>query len=268
MRSVSGVRDMPGVSLSDGLLSDPGSLSIAVLAVVLTGLSKGGLGGAMALLGTAILSIVVPPVQAAAILLPILVLMDWVSLWSWWGKWDRRTLIYMVPGGVLGIGIGWLTAALVSDDAVRLIVGLVALLFVLRWVFASSAARIAVRPHSRVRAAWWSTIAGYTSFVAHAGGPPYQIYTMPLRATPQVFTATSVLFFAIMNLVKLIPYFALGQLDRANLAVSAALMPLAVVSVLAGAAIVRRMRAEVFYPVMYTMVFLVSLRLLWDGFGL
>lgn len=241
------------------------SLVLACLAVALVGLAKGGLGGAMAIMGMATLSLIVPPVQAAGILLPILLLMDGVSLWSWWKLWDLRLMKAVLPGALLGIAIGWATAAYVSDGAIRLIVGLIALVFVLRWVTASKQARAEPRAHNPRAALIWSTISGYTSFVAHAGGPPYQIYAVPLRLPPAIFTGTSVAVFTIINAVKVIPYFALGQFDTQNLATSAALMPVAFLSTLAGAAIVKRLSAEVFYPIMYVMLSLISVKLIWDG---
>jgi uncharacterized membrane protein YfcA len=108
-------------------------------------------------------------------------------------------------------------------------------------------------------------ISGFTSFVAHAGGPPYQVYALPLRQDPKLYTSTSVVFFAVMNAVKLIPYFALGELDTRNLTAAAALMPVAFIATVAGAAVVKKMRAEVFYPVTYALVFFLSLKLIWDG---
>ena len=240
-------------------------LWIATLAVALVGFAKGGLGGAMAVMGMATMSLAVPPVQAAAILLPILLAMDAVSLWSWWRSWDLRLMRIMLPGAMVGIAIGWATAAFVSDAAIRLIVGAIALLFVLRWATAGRAARAEARPHNPRAAALWSTISGYTSFVAHAGGPPFQIYAVPLRLPPPIYTGTSVAIFAIINAVKVLPYLALGLFPTENLVTSAALMPVAVLATLAGVAVVRRMRAEVFYPVMYVLLSLVALKLIRDG---
>lgn len=245
--------------------TDPWSLTIATLSVALVGFAKGGLGGAMAIMGMATLSMAVPPVQAAAILLPILLLMDAVSLWSWWREWDTRLIRIMLPGAVVGIAIGWATAAMVSDGAIRLIVGAIALLFVLRWATAGKVARAEARPHNPRTAALWSTISGYTSFVAHAGGPPYQIYAVPLRLPPGIYTGTSVAVFSIINAIKVIPYLALGLFSTDNLITSAALMPVAVVATLAGVAVVKRLSAEVFYPIMYAMLALISLKLIWDG---
>jgi uncharacterized protein len=212
------------------------------------------------------LALVISPVQAAAILLPILIVMDIVSLWTWRGMYDRKTLAYLLPGGLLGIAIGWATAAFVTVAMVRLIVGAVALVFFLRWLMLRAGGTDAdPRPQSLWRGTLWGTVSGFTSYVAHAGGPPYQVYAMPLRHAPAVYAGTSVVFFAIINAAKLVPYFALGQFDTTNLTASAALMPIAALATLAGAWVVRRMKPEFFYNFMYTLVFFVALKLIYDG---
>jgi uncharacterized membrane protein YfcA len=244
--------------------SDPLALAAACLAVVLVGLSKGGLGGAMALLGVPLMALAMPPVQAAAILLPILLVMDSVSLWVWRRSWDGTTLKLTLPGALVGIAAGWATAAVVSDAAVRLIVGALTLVFTLRHFLAGGGAA-AARPHRPVAAAFWGAGAGFTSFVAHAGGPPFQMYALPLKLDPARYVGTSVIFFAVVNVVKLAPYFALGQFGMENLAASALLAPLAVVSTAAGAWVVKRVSPGLFYRVMYAAVAVVSLKLIWDG---
>ncbi|PYE88685.1 sulfite exporter TauE/SafE family protein [Phyllobacterium leguminum] len=247
------------------LLADPWFYATALPAVILVGLSKGGLGGAMGQLGVPLMTLVIAPVQAAAIMLPILIVMDVASLWAWRGYRDVKTLKYMLPGGIIGIAIGWLLVAVVTNDMVKLIVGAVAVLFVLRYVLAGAAGRATPKRQNFAAATFWSTIAGFTSFVAHAGGPPYQIYALPLRQDPKIYNGTSVIFFTVMNAVKVIPYFALGQFDATNLSASAVLAPLAFATPLAGAWIVRRMKPEVFYPFIYSMVFLTGMKLVYDG---
>jgi uncharacterized protein len=246
------------------LLTDPWFYAAAIPAVVFVGLSKGGLGG-LGQLGVPFLALVMSPVQSAAIMLPILIVMDMVSLWSWRGWRDMTTLKIMLPGAMLGIFIGYLTAKIVSDDAVTLIVGLIGLWFAIRSIMPNNAARGPGKPHNAPVGGFWGAVAGFTSFVAHAGGAPYQIYTMPLKQDPKLYTGTSTVFFAIVNAVKLIPYFALGQFDATNLSLSAVMFPLAVISTAAGAWIVARMRAEIFYPYMIGMLLLVSAKLTWDG---
>lgn len=241
--------------------------AVAIPAVMLIGLSKGGFGGAMALMGTPLMSLVMPPIQAAAILLPILIAMDMFSLWTWRGQFNGQTLKILLPGAMAGIAFGWAMAAIVTDEAVRFVVGTVAILFVARWLW--RLVRKDERPaeHSFLRGSFWGAVAGFTSFVAHAGGPPFQIYAMPLKYNPRIYTGTSVIFFAVVNAVKLVPYFALGELGEHNLAVSAILLPLAPISTLTGAWLVRRMRTEIFYPFMYAMVAIVGFKLINDGLG-
>jgi uncharacterized protein len=246
------------------LLYDPLFYLAAIPAVIFVGLSKGGLGG-LGQLGVPFIALAVSPVQGAAIMLPILIVMDMVSLWSWRGYRDGATLKYMLPGAVLGIFIGYLTAKIVSDDFVKLIVGLLGLWFALGYIFPRKTVLGAAAQHNGVLGNFWGTVAGFTSFVAHAGGAPYQIYALPLKQDPKIYTGTSTIFFAIVNAVKLVPYFALGQFDATNLSLSAVLFPLAIISTMAGAWIVARLKAKVFYPYMLCMLLLVSLKLTYDG---
>jgi uncharacterized membrane protein YfcA len=248
------------------LFADPLFYVAAVPAVILVGLSKGGLGGSMGFIGVPLMTLAMPPVQAAAILLPILVLMDLVSLWSWRGVYERSILKTMMPGAMIGIAIGWLTATLVTESEIRFILGAVAIVFVGRWLYQQfRRGAVGHASPNAVAAPFWGTVAGFTSFVAHAGGPPYQVYTLPLGLNPKVFTGTSVIFFAVTNAVKLVPYFALGQFDTANLTASAALMPLAPLSTIAGAFVVKRMRPEVFYPFTYATIGMVAVMLVYEG---
>lgn len=247
------------------LLVDPWFYVSAVPAVILVGLSKGGLGGAMALMGVPLMALTVSPVQAAAILLPILIIMDIVSLWTWRGERDPTTLKLMLPGAMLGIGIGWLTAAMVSAGFVRLIVGVVSVAFFLRWIWQKFSALEQAESHNVIKATFWGTVSGFTSFVAHAGGPPYQVYALGLKQSPTLYVGTSVVFFAVMNSIKLIPYFMLGQFDMTNLAASAILAPIAPLATLAGAWAVRRLQPQIFYPLMYGMILLVGMKLVYDG---
>jgi uncharacterized membrane protein YfcA len=251
------------------MLTDFHFFLVAIPAVILVGLSKGGLGGALALMGVPLMALAVPPVQAAAIFLPILVVMDLVALMAW-RKYDhRQTLLMMLPGALVGITLGWAMSSMVSPDAMRLVVATVTILFVLRYFYDTFRARrgheTPAKGQNPVKATIWSTLSGYASFVAHAGGPPFQIYVLPLKLDPKIYTGLSVRFFAIMNAVKLIPYFALGALDATNLTTSAALLPVAMVATFAGAKIVKYMKPSVFYPLMYTMAFFAALKLLWDG---
>ncbi|MCI4663328.1 MAG: sulfite exporter TauE/SafE family protein [Neomegalonema sp.] len=253
--------------LSDApVLADARVFIVAALGVFLVGLGKGGMGGTLGVLGVPTLSFVMPPLQAAALLLPILLSMDAVGLWAWRRYFDRSILRTMIPGALVGIAAAAATASYVSDAAVKLMVGLVAMAYVAR--YAASLIRsqpAAPRRQRPLAAASWGSVAGFTSFVAHAGGPPYQIYTLPLGLDPKLFTGTSVMFFAIVNVIKVAPYIALGELDLDALKSALILSPVAVVSTFAGAAIVKRMHARIFYPLMNAAVLLAGVKMLWDG---
>ena len=244
---------------------------VAIPAVAVVGLSKGGLGGAFALIGVPLLALVMPPLQAAAIFLPILIVMDMVALYSWRKYNDRRTLLILLPGAIIGIALGWATSTYITPDAMRLILGVITILFVLRYAIQTWQSRkgikIQPRPQNAKLATFWGTISGYASFVSHAGGPPFQVYTLPLQLDPKSYTGASVRFFAIINAIKIIPYFALGELDTNNLALSAWLLPVALVSTMLGAWVVRLMKPTVFYPFTYFMALVAGTKLLFDGLG-
>ncbi len=246
------------------MIEDPLFYAAAVPAVLLIGLSKGGFGGAIALLAVPLLSLKISPIQAAGIMLPILICMDMVGLWAWRGTYDKATLIIMIPAAILGIGLGWLTAAYVTDAHIRLIVGLVALSFSLSYFLGGAKAKVA-RAQSWPKGLFWGLMAGFTSFVSHAGGPPYQMYTLPLRMDPRLFAGTAIIFFASVNLVKVVPYFFLGQFNPQNLATSAVLLPLAPLATLAGVKLVKITPQDTFYAITYSAVLIVSFKLIWDG---
>ena len=245
------------------IFATPLMLWVTLLAVGLVGLSKGGLGGAFALAGVPVMSLVMPPVLAAAVLLPILIMMDAVSLWTWRGWRDSSVLKVMIPASLIGVGVAWALAAVTSESMMRLLVGSVALLFVAR---AALGKFIGVAPAYRASTGWfWGAVAGFTSFVAHAGGPLFQIQVLPKKLDPKVYTGTSVIFFAVLNAVKVIPYATLGFFEARVLWSALLMLPLAVVAVRVGAAIIKRMRPEVFYPFTYTMIALVGIKLVYEG---
>jgi len=246
------------------VITDPLFYLVAIPAVLLVGLAKGGFGGALTLVGVPLMAVVISPVTAAAIMLPVLVAMDIVGLVAWRGTFDRRVIAIMLPASFGGVLLGYLTATMVSADGIRLVIGLLALWFAAEW-FWRSRHQLEPRPRKTVKSLSWGAIAGFSSFVSHAGGPPFQVAVMPLRLPPPVYAGTSVLFFASTNAVKLIPYFLLGQFSADNLATSAVLMPLAPVATLAGVWLVRRVDPKAFYWIAYMVLVPVGLKLIVDG---
>ncbi len=243
---------------------DPWFYAAAIPAVVLVGLSKGGFGGTMGMLAVPILTLVISPVQAAGIMLPILVLMDVVALIAYKGRANWQCLSILLPATVVGIGIGWATAAHVDDDFVRLLVGLISIAFVADYLFKGRKQKTAAG-HNPAKGFFWGGIAGFTSFISHTGGPPYQMYTVPLRMPQAIYAGTAVIFFATGNAIKLVPYSFLGQFDTTNLATSALLIPLAFLATLAGIRLVRLVNADTFYAFIYVFMAVIGLKLTYDG---
>ncbi|MFC3703789.1 sulfite exporter TauE/SafE family protein [Devosia honganensis] len=243
---------------------DPVFVTVAVAAVLIVGLSKAGLLGGLGVVGVPLLALVMSPRDAAGMMLPVLLCMDAVAIWMYRKECDWSLLRIMLPGAAIGTLIGWAFWAVVSDAVVLLMVGVVTLLFVLDAILPLRK-KLEGLPPSRPWGGFWGAVAGFTSFISHTGGPPFQIYVLPRRLSPVLYAGTSAFFFAIVNASKLVPYYFLGQLNVHNLTLSAALAPVGVVGVFIGVFLVRRISAELFYRIAYWLVFLLALKLVWDG---
>ena len=239
------------------MIADPWFYAAAVPAMIILGLSKGGF-ASIVILSVPIMALVISPVQAAGIVLPILVLSDIIAVVSYRKLYDLPTLKITLPAAVIGVGIGWAAAATVTEDQTRLIVGIISVLFALNYWFRH---RLKPKPHGQnaAKANFWGVVAGFTSFVSHSGGPPYQMYAVPLRLEPRIYAGTTVIFFATINAIKLVPYFFLGQFDATNLTTSAILLPVSIPATLLGVWLVRRFETEAFYKWIYASIFLVGL---------
>lgn len=243
---------------------DPLFLTVTIVAVLIVGLSKAGLLGGLGVVGVPLLTLVMAPRDAAGMMLPVLLCMDAVAIWMYRKECDWSIIRIMLPGAAIGTLAGWALWAVVSDAVVLLMVGVVTLLFVLDAILPLRK-KLEGLPPSKPWGVFWGTIAGFTSFISHTGGPPYQIYTLPRRMSPAIYAGTSAFFFAIVNTSKLVPYYFLGQLNVQNLTLSAALAPVGVIGVLIGVYLVRRISARLFYQIAYWLVFLLALKLVWDG---
>lgn len=237
---------------------------VAIPAVILFGLSKGGFSG-LGTLGVPILSLVASPVRAAAIVLPILLVQDWLSVWAFRRDFSPRNLIILIPSSMIGVGVGWLLAARVSDDAVRLAIGVISIVFVLYMLIRDRLGRAPVEKAGVPSGVLWGSLAGFTSFISHSGAPPFQVYVMPQYLRPPVFAGTATMFFAAVNLLKVPPYFLLGQFNRDNLFVSAGLIPVAILSTFGGVWLTRRVSADRFYAIILALTFLIGVKLTYDA---
>lgn len=237
--------------------------AVAVVAAALVGMGKGGV-PVVGMLGVPVMALVMNPVMAAGLLLPVYVVSDIFGLYAYRQAFDRRVLAILLPGAVFGIGVGWATASVVPEAAVTLLVGLIGVVFALNLLLRKPALAEPKEPQV-APGLFWGALTGFTSFVSHAGAPPYQVYTLPLGLTKAVFAGTSTIAFAVINAVKLVPYYALGQLNTANLKVAAVLAVPAAVAVFAGVRLVRWMPERLFFQAVTWALLLISVKLVWDG---
>ena len=245
------------------MIVDPWFYAVAVPAILLMGISKGGFGSGAGLFATPLMALAVPIPQAAAILLPILIVMDAAGLWAYRGVFSRENMRVILAGGVAGVALGTLTFRFFDEAWIRLMLGAMAVAFVLQRFAGRGAPRAA--PTSRPKGLFWSGLAGLTSTIAHAGGPPLSIYLLPQRLDKRVLVGTTVIFFAVINVVKLGPYAWLGLFDARNLATSLVLSPLAPLGIWIGVALMGRLSEELFYRICYGLLLAVGAKLLWDG---
>ncbi len=234
---------------------------LAGLASLLVGLSKGGL-PTVGMLAVPLLSLFMSPVKAAVLLLPIYIISDVVSVWLYRKDFSAPNLKILIPAGVLGVFIGWLTASVTSDNAVKLMIGCMGVGFCLNtWMRKTPQDKQPVH----VKKGWiWGTIAGFTSFISHAGGPPFQIYVLPQRLPKIQFAGTATLLFAVINAAKIWPYQRLQPYTYDDLMRAADLIPFALVGTVLGAYITKKIADVWFYRLVQGGLFLVSLKLIAD----
>lgn len=245
------------------IITDWSFYAVAVPAVLLVGLSKSGVGAGFGALGVPLMAMTMPVPQAAAIMLPLLGIMDLIGVRALWREADRRMLRLLLPGGLLGIVVGTLLFGVLPARHVAGIVGAVTLLFLaVRTLWPPRADAPRPGPVAGVSLA---TVSGFTSFVAHAGGPPIGFYMLPQRMAPVPFTATMAVFFAVINLAKWPPYAALGLIDLTNMATAALLAPVAPVGVWLGVRWLKRLPAVWFERLFLWGMAATGAKLLWDG---
>jgi uncharacterized membrane protein YfcA len=244
------------------VLSDPFFWLAIIPAVTLLGLSKGGFAG-VGMASTPMMALVMPPLKAAAILLPILIIQDIISVWVYRRAWSAWNLKVLTPGAVIGIGVAWLLAAHVSDAFVRLAIGLIGISFSLNtWV--SRLSQKAARP-TVAGGVFWGVLAGFTSTFAQVGAPPFQVHVLPQRLDKMTLVGTTAIFFATVNAMKVAPYFFLGQFSSDSVNYTLALLPLAIGTNFLGIWLVKRTPTELFYKIAHILVFVISLALLLQG---
>lgn len=243
-------------------MSDPHYLIWAALAAAMVGLSKGGL-PTVGMLSVPILSLVMSPVKAVVMLLPIYIVSDMVGLWLYRKNFSAINLRTLIPAGVAGVLVAWLTASLVSEAAVKLLIGLMGVGFVLNTWLKRQTEQVA-RPARWRAGLLWGMVSGFTSFISHAGGPPFQVYVLPQKLPKLVFAGTSTVFFAVINLAKLGPYHQLMPYRAEDMMGALVLVPFALIGTVAGAYLTRKLAEAWFFKAVQLGLLLVSLKLMAD----
>lgn len=248
------------------MLTDVTFYLAAVPAVLIFGISKGGFGGGLGIAAVPLMALVVAPSTAAGIMLPPLILMDLIGVWAYRRRFDRRIVKAMLPGALVGIAVAGLAFGYLNDDVVRVLLGLIASGFAADYFLRAKGTK-AAKPHRPGPAAFWGGVAGFTSTVAHSGGPPANIYLLPLKLDKSIFVGSMIILFALINAAKVVPYALLGLFTPANLLASLTLAPVAAIGMLAGIWLHDKVNQVLFYRLCYVFVLLTGLKLVLDGLG-
>lgn len=243
----------------ESLYNQPLLTILLVIAAFLVGLSKGGL-PAVAMLSVPLLSLHMSPLVAAVLLLPIYILSDTVSVWLYRREYSADNVRILIPAGLLGVLVGWATAAYVSDRMVALIIGVMGISFCLYTWTGGSRNQVA-KPVNKVKGMFWGTVSGFTSFVSHAGAPPFQVYMLPQKLPKMVFAGTTTIVFAAVNLAKVIPYSTLHPYSITTLKVSAILLPVAAVGTIIGKKLTEKLSEKWFFLAVQIALFMISIKL-------
>ena len=244
-------------------ITDPHFYYVAVPAVLITGMGKGGLGGNAGAVAVPLMALVIEPIRAAAILLPIICLMDLLAVRTFWKIFDAASLKIIIPASMIGVAIGSTVLGLVSAGMLKAIIGVISISFALNYWLVGD--RLGNAATSKVSGWICGTVAGFTSLQIHAGAPPLSIYLLPKNLDKYVLLGTMAVFFAVLDYVKLIPYALLGQLDSSNLYTSLVLAPLAPIGVKLGYYVLKRTSQLVIYRIIYFFLFVAGLKLVWDS---
>ena len=242
------------------LLADPIFMAVAVIGVCLLGLSKGGFLG-LGVMALPLMSLFVPPLQAAAIILPTAIAQDFLTLWVYRREWSAWNLKIMLPAMFAGMFVAWLLAASLSAAHIRLAIGLIAALFVLRHWTAKRFERWIPKP-SIATGIVFGAIGGVTTMLANAGGPAWQIHLLPQKLEKLPYIGTVSILFAASNLVKIPGFLTLGYLTRDNLLIGLTLVPIAVLANFVGIWMVRRVSTEMFFRIAYILMFVIAVELI------
>jgi uncharacterized membrane protein YfcA len=246
------------------IITDPLFYALAIPAVIALGLSKGGFAG-VGQMATPMLALIMPPLEAAAIFLPIMIIQDMNAVWVYRKDWNRRVVAIVIPGALIGIAAAWMLAAYISDAAVRVFIGVTTIAFVIYSVIGMLRIPRAPKHPGVAAGVFWGALSGFTSTISQAGGPPYQVYALGLKMPKMTYVGTTAVVFAFINAIKVVPYFALGQFTTTGMGTSLALLPLAIAANFLGFWLVRVTPQEIFYRVTLVIMLIISIELTREG---
>jgi uncharacterized membrane protein YfcA len=238
-------------------------LVLASFAALLIGMSKGGL-PLVGMMSVPVLSLVMSPVKAAVLLLPLFVISDAVGVWLYRKQYSLVNLKILIPAGIAGVLFGWLTAAMISEQTIKFLIGLVGVSFCLQTWFKRGQDE-APKTANWPKGLFWGGAAGFTSFIAHAGGPPFQIFVLPQKLPKAEFAGTATILFAVINLAKIGPYQNLSPYSEEDFWKIAVLVPFALLGTFLGAYLTKRIADAWFFKLVQVGLFLLSLKLIHDA---
>ncbi|MDF0603469.1 sulfite exporter TauE/SafE family protein [Psychromarinibacter sp. C21-152] len=236
---------------------------LTVIGSVMVGMSKGGL-PIVAMLAVPLLSFIMPPATAAGLLLPVYIISDGYGVWLYRRQFSARNLKILIPAAAIGIALGFSTVAFVPGDAVKLAVGGIGLYYLADKLNRRRNPHAPPRPADVPRGLFWGSIAGFTSYISHAGGPPFQAYTLPQQMPKMVFAGTATIMFAVVNLMKVPPYILAGQITWDSFSATLWLAPAALIGAWSGYRLTQILPEKLFFAFVETALFLVSAKLVWD----
>ncbi len=225
-------------------------LLVLALAVVITGISKSGFAGGLGVITVPILSLVMSPILAAALMLPTLLIMDALSVRAWWGKFNIHLLKVLLPFGVLGVLIGYLTYAYINEHQVKFILGVITLIFGVNGLFGKKFKKSFSDNVGRIL----GTVSGFTSFVSHAGGPPLNFYLLTKKLAKPEYLGSAVIFFAVINFSKIFPYAAIGQFTVDNIILALLFSPISFLGVKLGVFLQGKINEPLFFKIIYVLL--------------
>lgn len=247
------------------LLSNFHFYLVAIPAVMIYGISKGGFGAVFGIVSVPLMSMVISPLQATAILLPLLIAMDVFVLRKFWRSFDKRSIFLLVPSAALGVLAGYFTVGIFDENNARLLVGVIAIAFGLRHFVVKQNVTNTIDNKDKAKGLFWGTIAGFTSFHVHSGGPPVSAYLLPKQLPPLMYAGTTGVFFGLVNLIKLPAFIATGQLSKENLILALILLPLVPISVSLGYRLAQKFDVKAYYSIISIALILMGARLLYVG---